>query len=466
MTKNSELRNKKLAVAVGAVTAFVSTFAGAALNLAIPDMSQYFHMGAASVGWIVTVYLLVIAAISVPCGKLADNTNRRTVLLTGLIVFACSSICSIFAPSTAFLLIMRGLQGLGSSLIFATNMPLAMAAFPPQERGRAIGLVTAGTYFGLAVGPFLGGFLNNTFGWKSIFIFGVCICAIAFVLALIGIPKTENVHNDTKQDVAGNLIFMVMLASFIYGLTALNSLKFGWAFMVFGLLMGILFVKVELKAENPVIDVRIFKESRTFTLSNLTALFNYSATFAIGYMTSIYLQVVQGYSSGTAGLILVTQPFFMAILSPRMGKLSDKIQPYKLASQGMALCAISLGSFMFFTVDTPVWLIVVVLAVAGIGIGIFSSPNTNVIMGCVPPQKFGVGNAILGTMRTTGQSSGLAIITLVVSGTVGDISLYEANPQQLVTTIHIGFAIFTVLCAAGIFMSMQRREKSKNRERE
>jgi MFS family permease len=151
----------------------------------------------------------------------------------------------------------------------------------------------------------------------------------------------------------------------------------------------------------------------------------------------------------------------MAILSPRMGRLSDKVAPYKLASFGMGLCALSLLFFGFISEYTSIILIVLALAVAGIGIAFFSSPNTNVIMSCVPPAKFGVANSILATMRTTGQSSGMAIITLVVSGTIGNSSLYQVSPDQLINTIHIAFLIFTGLCAAGIVMSLQRKNVQK-----
>lgn len=247
------------------------------------------------------------------------------------------------------------------------------------------------------------------------------------------------------------------IASIIYGLTSLNSHASAFVIIAAGIVFGMLFVRAELTSENPIIDVRIFVKSKTFTLSNLTALFNYSATFALGYIISIYLQVVLGFSSQTAGIILIAQPFFMAVLSPAMGRLSDKVAPYKLASAGMGLCALCLLFFTFIKPETEVWMIIASLSIAGVGIALFSSPNTNIIMGCVPPSKFGVTNSLLATMRTTGQSTGMAIITLVVSGTVGNVSLYDIAAADLLRTIHISFMIFTVLCAAGIFMSLQRK---------
>jgi len=261
------------------------------------------------------------------------------------------------------------------------------------------------------------------------------------------------------QDPLGNTIYVLMISAFIYGLTSLNSHATGGIFIIVSLILGVLFVRTELKSESPMIDVRIFASNRTYTLSNITALFNYSATFGLGYMTSIYLQVVLGLSSQIAGIVLITQPFFMAVLSPRMGKLSDRVAPYKLASSGMGLCALALFTFVFINENTSIWLIVGALAVAGIGIALFSSPNTNVVMGCVPPSKFAVANSILSTMRTTGQSAGMAIITIVVSATVGNASLYDIAAEDLIKTVHISFLIFTVLCIAGIFMSLQRASK-------
>jgi len=456
-------RNEKSAVMVGISTAFVTTFAGSALNLAIPDMGNYFNMGAASVGWIVTIYSLVVAAFSTPFGKLADSTGRRRVLITGVAGFGITSLIAVIAPGAVVILTLRVFQGLSAAMIFATNMPVAISVFPPAQRGKAIGLVTAGTYAGLAMGPVLGGVLNSWFGWQAIFIFGAAVSVLALVVILKGIDRDIIEKAENGQDIAGNILYVFMIASFIYGLTSFNSVKFGWVFIAASVLLGAAFVRRELSSENPMIDVRIFASNMTYTLSNLTALFNYSATFGLSYLISIYLQVVVGLPSQTAGLVLITQPLFMAVLSPRMGRMSDRVAPYKLASFGMGLCALSLLFFVFIGKETSLVFIIAALAVAGVGIAFFSSPNTNVIMSCVPPAKFGVANSILATMRTTGQSSGMAIITLVVSGTIGNVSLYQTTPDELISTIHIAFIIFTCLCGAGIFMSLQRKNVKKEK---
>ncbi len=450
--------NKRAAVTVGVCTSFITSFFGSALNLSIPDMGAYFNMGAASVGWIITSYMIVVAAFSVPFGKIADSTNRRTVLITGISCFLAASVASVFAPNSAYLIVMRIIQALGASMIFSTNMPIAISAFPPNERGTVIGIVTSSVYVGLALGPVLGGVLNEHFGWRSVFLFGAIICIISLTVTVKGLRPAEQVSAGLKLDVPGNIVFVLMIACIIYGLTTLNTLAFGWAFIAAGIALCVIFAIVELKAENPVIDVRIFTSNLTYTLSNITALFNYSATFALGYLLSIYLQVVMGFSSQTAGFILIAQPFFMAVLSPRMGRLSDRIAPYKLASLGMGLCTLSLLFFSTIKDNTPVWAILISLAVAGVGIAFFSSPNTKVVMECVPSKHFGVANSMLATMRTTGQSTGMAIITLVVSMIVGNISLYTVDHADILATMHTSFTVFTLLCAIGTVFSLVRRK--------
>ena len=450
-------REQIISLVVAAGTAFATAFSGSALNLAIPTMGDYFHMGAASVGWITTAYMLVIAAMAVPFGKIADNTSRRNTLIIGVGVFGVFSLLGIWAWSAASILFIRGVQGVGAAMIFASNMPIAINAFPGKERGRAIGICTSGAYVGLALGPALGGFLNTLFGWKAIFLFGAVIAFIFLGLTLT-LKKDRQEKAGPGFDLGGNIVYMLMIACVIYGFTALNSIRFGWVLLICGILLGVLFVRVELKSNNPVIDVRIFAEDRVFTLSNITALFNYSATFALGYLVSIYLQVGHGLTSQAAGLIMIAQPLLMAVLSPQTGKWSDRVPAYKLASGGMGVCSLALLFFAFAQASTPLWAVCAALAVAGVGIALFSSPNTNVIMSCVPPSKFAVANSIVSTMRTTGQTMGMAIITIVVSATVGNTSLYEVPQAALLHTMHIGFFIFTGLCILGIFMSLQRRK--------
>lgn len=460
-TNTNKTTHKQRTVLMAAIsTAFVTAFAGSALTLSIPSMGDEFGLGATSVGWIISIYTIVVAAMSVPMGKIADSTSHRTVLIIGTVVFLLTCIAAVFCTQAWMIITVRGIQSFGASMIFATNMPIAMSAFPPTQRGKVIGIFTSGVYVGLSLGPVLGGIINNHFTWRGIFVFAAIVAVFGLINIFRGTDKESTKNIKYKQDIKGNVCYIIMICCLIYGLTSLTSSRFGWMFLIVGLVMGVIFVMAELRADNPMMDVRIFATSRTFTLSTATAFAHYSTTFALSYLVSIYLQVVMGFSSQVAGFILISQPLFMALLSPKMGKLSDKVPAYKLVTAGLALSSASLLFFGFAGSGTPLVAVCVALCVAGVGTALFSSPNTNMVMGCVPPSKFGVTNSLLSAVRTTGQSFSMAIITLVVSMNVGNISLYDIQPEALLKTMHVAFFVFTAMLVAGIFMSMQRKNST------
>ena len=248
-----------------------------------------------------------------------------------------------------------------------------------------------------------------------------------------------------------------MISLILYGLTNLTISRYGWLILVCGLALAAAFILVEQRAEDPVIRLTMFTRDRVFAFSNLAALLNYGATFAISYLVSIYLQVVMGYSSQTAGVILICMPAVQALFSPLMGRLSDRVPPYKLASLGMGLCVAGLGMFSLLGLYTPFAWIIAALVVEGFGFALFSSPNTNAVMSCVNKEEYSVANSILATMRTFGHSASMAIVTIVVGMGLGNAALTEAAPSQLVKTMHWCFLVFVALCVIGTVLSLERK---------
>ena len=243
----------------------------------------------------------------------------------------------------------------------------------------------------------------------------------------------------------------------MYGLSEIGK---GWIPPVLaaaGLAFGIFFLRHELKADDPAVDVRLFRQNIGYGFSNLSALLNYGATFAISYLVSIYLQVVQGFSSQATGLIMIAQPAIMAGLSPVAGRLSDKFSPFKLSSAGMGLCATGTCMFIFLGQNTSLWLVITALAVTGLGFALFSSPNTNAVMSCVQEADYGVASSILATMRSIGHTLSMVVVTIIVTFYMQDASLAEAPPDILIRVMRISFIIFTVICIAGVFVSLKRR---------
>jgi predicted MFS family arabinose efflux permease len=248
----------------------------------------------------------------------------------------------------------------------------------------------------------------------------------------------------------------------MYGFTIFSQNVFSYIILGAGIALLIIFIKIEMKTERPVIEIRLFR-SVNFLLSNLAALFNYGATFAVGYLLSIYLQMVKGYNADISGLILIAQPAMQAILSPIAGRLSDKRSPYKLASFGMALCAASLLSYVFMDADAPLWHILLNLTVVGIGFGFFSSPNTNAIMSGVSPQDYGVASSLLSTMRSMGQIASMAIITIIMNIRLRNTPIDMADKDSIVASMHNAFIVFAGICTVGVFISLNRKsDKTKS----
>ncbi len=448
---------RRSVVFVAVLTSLATTFMGSATNLSIPDISADFAVGASSIGWLVLAYTLPIAAFSVPMGRLADMAGRKLILVLGLIIFSMGCLISVLSPDFTVLIVSRVIQAVGAACIFATNHAILIAEYPPYERGKALGYALAATYAGLSSGPVIGGIINHYLGWRHIFTVALIIGAAAAAFAIAKVPARRT-EEAVKIDVSGNILYILMLLMIIYGLAAFSTDRLMILLVPAGLIVGFFFVMHELKTDSPMVDVRLFVKNKAYTFSNLAALLNYAATYAITYLLSIYLQVIAGFSSQTAGLILIVQPAIMAVLTPGMGKISDRVSPYKLASLGMGFCAAALFILAFLQINTPLWVIILVLAFAGVGFGVFSSPNTNAVMGCVPKSSYGVASSVLSTMRNVGQNMGMVILTIVISNQVGNALLAEANPAKLVATMRISYIIFAVICVMGIFCSMARRK--------
>lgn len=461
-TADSEKNEKSIqfsTLLVVVITAFITTFTGSALNLSIPAMGSEFHASATTVGWIVTGYILAAAVLSVPFGRLADLTGRKRILVIGILIFTLCSGGAAFARSMAILLLLRVVQGIGAAMIFSTNTAVLISAFSPEKRGKVLGYSIASTYIGLSAGPVVGGVLNHYLSWRSIFVLTFAISAVVFFIAAKKLPASETENQAQSMDVLGNILYVSMLTLIMFGLSAFSTLPFAKYLIAAGIILFILFIRHELKASSPIVEIRLFAHNLGYSFSNLAALMNYGATFALSYLLSIYLQVVMGFGSQISGLILISQPLMMAILSPYCGRLSDRVSPFKLASFGMGLCALGLFSFIFISEHYPFPLIIVNLIVVGIGFAFFSSPNTNAVMACVEKKDYGVASSILATMRSIGHSSSMAVVTFIVARQMGSTTLAEAEPKLLVETMHISFIVFTCVCAVGIFISLKRKRR-------
>lgn len=451
------------------MTSFLTTFTGSALNLSVPAISSEFQAGAVSVGWIITGYILSSAALSVPFGRFADLYGKKPVLVTGQILFTLFALLCSLSWNIQTIIAFRLLQGVGASMIFSTNVAILVASYPPEMRGRMLGLSVSATYLGLSLGPVLGGVLNHNFGWRSVFYVTTVLAAVISVLSIFKLREpappqmSADRENRTKEeifrrmDLTGCLLYTSMLVCIMYGFSSITSGPAAKILLPAGIVLLLIFIHHENRVEGPLVNLNMFRGNRVFTYSNIAALLNYGASYAVSYLLSIYLQTVQGFDSQTAGLILITSPVFQTILSPVTGKLSDRHSPYLLASWGMAVSAMGIFALIFIRKDYPFPLFIAALVVIGIGFALFSSPNTNAIMACVDKKDYSVASSITATSRSIGHTLSMAIVTTVTAVIVGNVTLASAPQEKILLAMRISFIVFTFLSILAIFFSSRRK---------
>ncbi len=346
-------------------------------------------------------------------------------------------------------------------MIFGTAVAILTSVYPPGERGKVIGINVAAIYCGLSLGPFLGGFLTQTFGWRSIFSVNVPLGLFIFALVATSLKGEWTGAQGEKFDIHGSIFYGVALITAMYGVSLLPSTAAVWLIGAGGLIT-LLFIVWETRVSAPVLNLNLFKSNTVFTFSNMAALINYAATSAVAFLMSLYLQYIRGLTPQEAGIILLCQPVIMVIFSPIAGRLSDTIEPRVVASLGMALTAAALVTFTFLGDATSVPLIIGRLALLGTGLAFFSSPNTNAIMGSVEKKFYGVASAMVGTMRLIGQMTSMGVAMLVVALYVGKVEITPAYYGLFLTSARVTFTIFVGLCILGIFASLARGNVRKN----
>jgi EmrB/QacA subfamily drug resistance transporter len=393
---------------------------------------------------------------AVPFGRISDIYGMKKIFTYGIIIFTVASFLSAIAPSTESLIIFRILQGVGGAMIFVTGLAIITSVYPPQERGKAIGINIATVYIALSLGPVLGGVMTQYLGWRSLFFAMIPLGILIIVLTYWKLNDEWAACKGEKFDIKGSIFYSIVLVMVMYGFSTLPQIT-GIILVIAGIIGFVGFLMYEMGLESPVLNVKLFK-NRTFAFSNLAALINYSATFAVTFLLSLYLQYIKALDPLSAGLILVAQPVMMAIFAPIAGKLSDKFVPQKLAALGMALSTIGLFLFAFINEATSIAFITVGLLIIGTGFGFFSSPNTNAIMGSVERRFYGVASAMVSTMRLLGQTFSMGLALMVFAIFIGNVQITTLQYPALLNSIHIIFIICTVLCFIGIFAALTRQK--------
>ncbi len=449
------MKGNKSILFVTTLSSFLTPFMGSAINIALPTIGKELAMNTISLGWVSTAYLLAASVFLLPFGRLADTYGRKRFFLTGLSVFVIASILSAVSKGQVLLISSRFINGVGGALIFSTSLAILTNAFPKEERGKVLGINVASTYLGLSIGPTIGGLLTDYWGWQSIFYVSAALGLIMLPIAMNKLEKDYHPSADTQFDTFGAILYASGLALIIYGFPKIASIE-GIMFLAIGFALLFFFVRIENKMPQPLLNIGVFKGNQVFIYSNLAAFINYSATFALVFLMSFYLQNVKGMDAREAGIILMAQPVMMTIFSPIAGRLSDRIEPRWLASVGMGLTVVGLAAFIFLGPSTPIWYIILFQMILGLGFGLFSSPNTNAVMSSVKSVHYGFASATLGTMRLTGQTVSMGISLMIIALMMGGTGAEISDSGGLENSIRLSFFVFAALCTLGVYFSMKR----------
>jgi len=450
--------DRRVVLLVVTLTSFLTPFAASSFNIALPSISKEFGLDAVTMSWASLAYLLASAMFLVPFGRLADIYGRRKVFLIGTIAFTFSALLLGIYPSAETILMLRALQGISAAMIFGTGMAILISVTPPSEKGAILGVNAASVYIGLSVGPYIGGVLTDVLGWRSILFTTAAIGVVAVAFMFWRLKGEWKEASGETFDLQGSAIYSVMLLSLMYGFSLIPSVNSVVPILI-GVFAGGVFLRVEAKAKHPVLDINLFRSNRAFTFSNIAALINFSATYAVTFLMSLYLQYVKGLSPEGAGLVLIASPVVQAIVSPMAGKLSDRMEPRKVSAIGMGITILGLIPFIFISEATDVLVVVGSLALLGFGLSVFSSPNTNAGMSSVDKRLYGVASSTLGTMRLTGQMLSMGITMIIFATVIGRVEIVPEVYGKLTGSINVAFTIFSALCLLGVFASLANNRR-------
>lgn len=440
----------------------MGTFLISSINIALPAIETSFGLDAISLSWVITAFLVATGIFLLPVGKWGDISGNVRLFKVGLIVFTVASVLCAVSPSGIWLIVARFIQGVGSAFSNTTGQAILVANFPARNRGQVIGISVASVYTGLATGPFIGGFLTQALGWHSLFYVAAVLGVLSTIIAFAFLEKDAQAHSiDKKVNLRGTLFFVLGLVALVYGSSHIPS-ALGWGLMMFGVVMLVLFWIIESRLANPMFETRLFTHNKLFGFSNMAALINYTATSAIVFFLSLYLQKIQGLPPREAGAIIIAQPVMMALFSPVVGRLSDRIQPRYFATLGMAMCSAGLFAMSFFTSETPLWFIILVLVWEGLGFAFFSSPNMSTIMGSVDKSRYGQASGIASSMRIFGQIVGMTIVTFFFAFHFAGDAVTDVSDTIFLTAMKWGFVTFALISLIGIYFSYTRGNVERN----
>ncbi|MCP4114515.1 MAG: MFS transporter [Desulfobacteraceae bacterium] len=435
---------------------FLAPFMMSSVGIALPAIGRELSANAVELGLVETVYILAVVLFLLPAGRLGDILGRKKIFIRGTLLFIAATLVIPFSSSIEFFILVRFFQGAGAAMIAGTSLAILYSGVEPKQRGKAMGIVVGFIYGGLSAGPVLGGFLVTHLGWQWIFYTALPLEITALILTLVKLTGEWAESEGEPFDFMGTLIYMAALSLLIIG-TVNRTKGDGYTAMALAGLLGLGgFFCFEYSRPFPILHVRLLFSNRVFAFSNLATLINYAASFGLTFFLSLYLQAVKGLSPQAAGGVLIVQPIVQAILAPLSGLLSERVQPARISTLGMIVCALGLAVACTLGRDTPLWMVMAMLSIMGLGFALFSTPNMLTVMGSVEARHYGTASSLVGTMRSFGMLVSMTAVTAIVSFYMGARVIEPGTLDLFLRSLHVAFMGFSLLCLVGIFFSMAR----------
>jgi EmrB/QacA subfamily drug resistance transporter len=409
------------------IGAFMGQVDSSIAQLLLPRLELEFDARLSTVTWVAVAYLLAMAAFLPIFGRLADLMGRKLLYTGGFLLFVLGSGLCGLAPNLPVLIGFRVLQAIGAALLSSNSVAIVVAAAGPERRGRALGVLSAAQAVGLSAGPAIGGFVLDVLDWRWVFWINVPVGLAGTVLGWFVLPPTKDLPEDDRFDWKGALLIAPALTAAV----ALLNEGYAWGTtspmfvgcLVLAVILSILFVRCERRADAPLIDLALFRQA-AFATGNIAGLLAYAALFGLFFLMPFIFVRVYHDSILAAGLRLTIVPVMLGLVAPAAGALYDRLGARALTVSGMLLCLVGLGLLLAVMNGTQASLALVMLALAvfGAGQGLFVSPNNSAVMAAAPARLTGEAGGLLNVVRACGISVGVAAASSLLAWRLGVLS--------------------------------------------
>ena len=445
------VKEKHSVLAAACITIFVNSIAGSMLNLALCSIGEDFGAGAHDLAWVTSIYFIVSVSFLLPAARLADIYGKKRIFIVGTLITLGSMLMCSLSWDIVSLYVFRGSSGIGLAFLASTSVSMISDVYPRGERGTALGLNAMSMYIGATLGPSVGGFMTEMFGWRSIF-----LLIIPFMLtALLSMSRFgHNIIGTPGEpfDLKGSVYYGLAVTVFMFGFISLPE-AYSFILIVIGTLLLFGFIRMENRVSAPIMMTGLFR-NRGLVKSFITIVADYLGSYSVVFLLGLYLQNIGALSPFEAGIVMMVQPIVQVAVTPIAGRLSDRLPLHVLPSAGMAANVLGLCILMFLGMEMDLRVLVAGLAVLGAGYGMFCAPNTAAAMAFTEPSSYNKTSALISTMRQTGFMFSMGVATCVITVFIGgSMALNPLNYADFVTAMHVIWAIGIVVGLIGIWFA-------------